>query len=256
METVNQEETEKESLTASEIIFESSPQPSNSPTPKLDLTQMSAATKKVIGKTVIDQTSPAKFYMSTRKVDSDDIPSTPQLATKSEPLSPDTPPLPNMNLTYFQLLQTKEPKSVPIELVNSPEMALTRDIISSSKSTPEPSTPDLTVNLTTTILMRSSSLPEQNGDYLPDYQATPEKSFHCDLENENDSENDLDDILNLSVNVFSPPKTSKILQPRKNHLGQGWIPLVSDHEWTHAPVFLQRQVVRYPYSSSPVKGFY
>lgn len=223
---------EEATFSVTDTLSKSSAHDSLSTTPKLDFKKISNATKKVL-----------------RQVNQEDQeeklprPTTPQLTiTKIEHSTPETPPLPDINLTYFQLLQTKaNQKRIPMSLLQTPEIltTATHDNIKSCISTPEPDMPNLSCDLTTTVMMKATGEMERIGELL-DSQMTPEKSFYRDLEQENDSGDDIDDILNLS-NAFSPPKTSKILQPRKNH-SQGWIPLVSDAEWFHAPVFLQKQV--------------
>jgi len=59
---------------------------------------------------------------------------------------------------------------------------------------------------------------------------------------------DHDKSIIASLDCFSPPKTSKLLQPREarsrvsDNTETGWIPLVSQEEWNDAPSFLKLQV--------------
>jgi hypothetical protein len=210
-------------------------------TPKLDLKKMSAATNKVLGTKEEDESAFEEFC---------ELPSTPKtLTAKPETSTPETPTFQDMKLNYFKVLQPKPEGPVPIRsFAESPEAIPELTEKKSLSSPQDPMTPDLNCDLNTTTLMRASGpffhcLEEESND-LQENPQTPEKSFHYDSDRCDDSGDDFDDILNLSLDAFSPPKTSKILQPRKTHSGAssvGWIPLVSDTEWRDAPVFLQKQ---------------
>jgi hypothetical protein len=214
-------------------------EPTVSNTPKLDLKKMSAATKRVLGQQEENQSVYEEMC---------ELPSTPtSLTAKLETCTPETPTFPGIKLNYFQVLQPK-PEGPIVSTrsnVDSPE-AVPEIYEKKSLSSPEePLTPDLNGGLNTTTLMKASSAPffnlsEESSD-PQENPRTPERSFHYDSDRGDDSEGDFDDILNLSLDAFSPPKTSKILQPRKGASSVGWIPLVSDKEWRDAPVFLQKQ---------------
>jgi len=50
------------------------------------------------------------------------------------------------------------------------------------------------------------------------------------------------DTSDTSIGFISPPKMAKILEPRKHETTSNSIPLISDEEWSTAPVFLKKQV--------------
>lgn len=216
-------------------------EPRLSNTPKLDLKKMSAATNKVLGQ---QEESQSVFEEIC------ELPSTPKtLTAKLETSTPETPTFQDMKLNYFKVLQPKPETSVPLRsYVESPEVVpeITENNFAPS-SPQDPMTPDLNCGLNTTTLMKANGPFSHCIEELNEPQEnprTPERSFRYDSDRCDDSEDDFDDILNLSLDVFSPPKTSKILQPRKANSGAssvGWIPLVSDMEWRDAPVFLQKQ---------------
>jgi hypothetical protein len=217
-------------------------------TPKLDMKKISAATKKVLNQQLreMSQTKDLDEALSA------DLPSTPQShCTQLNSSSPETPVLSRTNLNYFQVLRSKPTEAHPPPRcsLESPEMIPELpQTVHSSSSTPEPHTPDLAVSLNTTTLMRSAVLIDQKVDLCGAFESqgscvTPERSFLDDSDRGSESEDDLNEILNLSLDAFSPPKTSKILQPRKIQPGShGWIPSVTDKEWLNSPAFLQRQV--------------
>jgi hypothetical protein len=217
-------------------------------TPKLDMKKFSAATKKVLNQQ-LRETSDAHDLVE----DICELPLTPQPhCAQLESSSPETPTLSRTNLNYFQVLRSKPigPHRESQTLIESPETVPVIAQVRSTSSTPEPHTPDLTVSLNTTTL-KSVVLVDQKVNLAGAFgtESGPTAGTvlsRCSLSDSDqgcESEDDLNEMLNLSLDAFSPPKTSKILQPRKNQpASHGWIPIATDAEWLNAPVFLQRQV--------------
>jgi hypothetical protein len=117
----------------------------------------------------------------------------------------------------------------------------------------EPSTPELSPSALNTTILRTFR--KQHDDSVDTTVAdiNADSNGHRALSRPVcPEEGGLGDDVLATIDSFSPPKTSKMLQPRRTAAGEstgegankgGWIPEISITEWDSAPSFLKIQVM-------------
>lgn len=196
--------------------------------------------------------------------------------------TPETPSISTASLRCFNIIQNPRTQAPPkIQLPESPIIIPKVDDIKSNLSSPDSDIPDFsTTSFHTTVLVKSKNRinspqfekqqslqmsnnydsDDNNDNYNnnnnnnEDDESDNDDDDNCNYDKFNDvqsesSNDELNEILNLSLEAFSPPKTSKILQPRKkfsdSETSDGWIPFITNDEWSKAPNFLKMQVLNY-----------